>query len=682
MPQLYGRDAVLLHLVPRLIGLAHDSKKRVPPEYTGDMPVVLLTGRHGSGRTAVLEDLDQAYRGRLPLARWDFGREGRRHRRSPEAEDVSNTSPVVEMLEELVTTLAPGAPQYGRIGFPRLLPGLFAVSSWHRGNGAEREVARQRIGRLLTACFPRHTKQGPDSGGVWLREIKPKVDDGNGLQSIAEVVVDRYLDLHTSRREGRLVRDWHRRRAVGAADGAAQDGANALLRLCLRFHLGGDFRHAVERILTEAFLDDLTDSYGAWKRYDQTPRPLVLLDDVHTGSGRHALELLLEQRADPTRERPDPLVVVATRLGEGTRSHPHATRRRLPETVAESGWHRTVQGEPSAGLLSLPLPPLRIDDQLAMLDDTPHPLHPYLPTALHRLTRGNALGSRVLCDAVVAAAASGTVPPEGLLELSGPGGRRVTELILEGLLPSAPERARLVQLCVAWDLEAAEVLARTRTDSAADSSPAATAHAYLERDGWNTDGEGQFVGDPFLRALLIQELRTTSAVEGSGGGHGWTTLHRTLQEHHDGRGASEEPLALRHALAGGDARFVVSRLAGRFEEWDAPRWLTALRTVAGAPHPPRDVREDRRRETARGSHDSDLGEAGLVERSVNRLLHALWYLAEEVVEPTEEMCDDLGAELTFLSMRHPDGHAVLNRASREWPEAARRKQTLPVGSPP
>ncbi|MBP8537023.1 hypothetical protein, partial [Streptomyces sp. MK37H] len=54
---LYGRDPVLRSLVPRLTGLAYDERSRVGREHQGDLPVVLLTGYHGMGRSAVLEEL-------------------------------------------------------------------------------------------------------------------------------------------------------------------------------------------------------------------------------------------------------------------------------------------------------------------------------------------------------------------------------------------------------------------------------------------------------------------------------------------------------------------------------------------------------------------------------------------------------------------------------------------------
>lgn len=32
----------------------------------------------------------------------------------------------------------------------------------------------------------------------------------------------------------------------------------------------------------------------------------------------------------------------------------------------------------------------------------------------------------------------------------------------------------------------------------------------------------------------------------------------------------------------------------------------------------------------------------------------------------DDLCQDIGSELAFLSMRHPSGRALLNEAARSW----------------
>lgn len=674
---LYARDSILRALVPRLVGLATDRRELVPQEHRGDLPVTLLTGRHGMGRTAVLDSLEEAYRGRVPLGRVDAAQiEQRRWSGSTAA----NTSAVVEILEQLVCQLAPTVPGAGRLRFSRLLPGLFAVSSWHRGSEVEQALARDRFARLLVACGLEKGTADAD-GSQWTYDVSERLADPDrrrhDLAPVTEAVVQQYFSRHTRSRAERFVHQWYQGRFSGSEDGEA-----ALIRLSLRFHQGGDFQHAVEHTLMAAFLEDLTDAHGRWQRVNRTPRPLVLLDNAHTAAGQRVLGLLLDHRAAPEPGTRDPLVVVATRLGDGADLYPDATRRELPELIHASGWERTVPGSPSAGLLVIPLAPLTHDALLLMLDPAEGPLHRHLPSALHALTQGHPQGSRMLCEAVVRASGRRAVAPEELLDLPAEEGRPVAEVLLEQLIPQPQLRAHLIPLALARDREAAQALVPASAPAGGGFLGAGLSSAaqYLEEEHWTagTDGAAPatgFVSDLFLRALLLHEARTTSAAAPPG--RRWEDLHALLREHHAARGAGHEPDVLRHTLAAGGADPVVNALTEYFGTWEAGRWLDTLRYAAEAPRPPSDGWTDERAEIARGAHDHRYAETDDVRRSVNRLLHTLWYLSETYGEPLPDLCDDLGSELAFLSMRHPSGHAVLNEAARAWPAAARERRPYP-----
>lgn len=691
--RLYARDALLHALVPRLTGLAYDKRALVAQEHREDLPVVLVTGRHGMGRTAVLDSLERAYRGRLPLGRVDFAQADRGLWAGGA---VSNTSPVAEVLEQLVCELAsPSAGTGGRIRFPRLLPGLFAVSSWHRGNEHEQRLAHDRIVRLLVACGlgkDDGTDTGGDLGADWMSDVSeslPDTSQQHDLDLVAAAVVGQYFTRHTRSRAARPVQHWYHERAEGTANGQA-----ALVRLCLRFHQGGDFRYAVERMLLAAFISDVADAYGTWKKVNRAPRPLLLLDNVHTTVGRSVLDLLLEHRAGRESDTTDPLVVVATRLGDGEGLYPDASHSELPELVTASGWARTVPGSPSAGLLAVPLAPLSIDDLLMMLDAATGPLHRHLPSALYAVTSGHPQSSRLLCEAIVHTNGRRPVRPEELLDLHTGEGHPVTERILEQLIPPDQLRDHLVQLSLARDRDAAEALAAGGAVRGPGPYPAAVAAQYLEEEYWTEREHGDagrarwFVTDPLLRTLLVHEARRNAAQAGTG--RSWSDLHCILRGHHTAPGSEgidtespdrADPDALRHTLAAGDADLVVTRLTAEFGSREAVRWLDTLRYVTTAPHPPSAEWPDHRTEIARGAHDRQYSEADDVRRSVNRLLHALWYLSHPLAEPHDDLCDGIGAELMFLSMRHTTGRAVLNQASRAWPTAARVKQPFPIDEP-
>lgn len=675
--RLYGRDPLLRELVPRLIGLAYDQRKRLKWEHRSDMPALLLTGRRGTGKTAVLDALEEAYAGRVPVARHGFDRAAAWARTT---HGTTNTSPVVEMLTEAAVALAPGGPEYsGTVPFPRLLPGLVAVSCWRQGKPEQRDLAVARLNRLFDACEPARDggefdyAVGQDLAGANTTDAAD-VSAVDGLRVIARTLLERYFATFTSGREGESVRAWYHRR-----DSNAQDGFDALVRLCPSFHRDGAYRKSAERALVAAFLADVDASLGRLAALNRTPRPMLLLDDVHADGGDQALELLLENRTPARGGAPDPLVVVATRLGDdAARLCPDATRRRLPEIAAGSGWSRHDDGAPSAGVLQLPLPPLTVEDQLSMLEETDQLLHADLPSVMNRLTAGNPAACRALSDAVHHATRGGReVRPAELLELTDEDGRPVTSVVLEQLLPEQAVRRRLTQQSVTWDIAAADALP---ADGPAGAEPlsAAALRAHLAAEGWEDAAGPPFVPDRLLRELLTQELR---AAPGADGSTEWAAVHEHLCRYHRERGEAGEPQLLRHRLASGDDRAVVARLAEGFPDRDAARWLDVLRQVVSAPRPPGAGWDDRWRARARGVHDRELQGADAVELSVHRLLYGLWYLSQATVEPTEEMCTAVGAELGFLSMHHPVGRAVLALASREWPHAAWHQRPLPVTGP-
>lgn len=684
-PRLYARDPLLHSLVPRLTGLAYAERARVPWEYDKDLPLVLLTGRHGMGRTAVLAALERHYTGRLPLARVD----------------TAASELVVEVLEELVRSLAPGL---GR-RFPLLLPGLISVFGGQGGTADERARATARIARLLIAC---HLESGTEADVArrWAGRVRVRLDGPagstpggarTGEHAVTYAALTEYFERYTRSRAATPLRQWYQERyaeSEGGAGGPAAGGHDGLVRLADWFHRGGDYRYAAEQTLVHAFLEDIAASRSKWQRLNRDPRPLALLDNTHSPAGARLVDLILDYRARPGTSPHDPLVVVATRLGDAPPEATDATRRDLPDLVTSTRWRRAGH-TPSAGLLVVPLTPLSRDDILLMLDAASAPLHPYLASALHTLTGGHPLASSVLCEAVLEhtrATAShegrrpgppaGPLGPRNLLELTTPDGRPVTGAILERLLPSPHQRARLVPLSLARDSTAAQALAAHLRLEGPEQLPANAAADYLEAERWQheTPQDRPLAADPLLHTLLVHEARRTS--QGTESRRGWQEMHGFLRRHHTTRGEESEADALRHTLAAGDAKTVVAALSEEFQsEQDrqsALRWLNCLRYAATAPAPPAADWDDERAAMAAGAYDDRYHDIDEIDRCINRLLHGLWYLSDVVAEPEADLCDDMGAELAFLSLRHQTWRAVLSQAARTWPTAARDKRPLPL----
>ncbi|MFD9887094.1 ATP-binding protein [Streptomyces alboflavus] len=689
-PRLYARDPLLHSLLPRLTGLAYAERARVPWEHDKDLPLVLLTGRHGMGRTAVLRALERHYAGRLPLA----------------LVDTAACALVVELLEELVCSLAPGL---GR-RFPLLLPGLISVFASHGGTADGRSRATTRIARLLIAC---HLESGTEANVAqrWAGRLRTRLDDAPsagagagaggaasrpGAHAVTQAALAEYFERYTRSRAAAPLRQWYQERyaeSESATTGAAADGQDGVVRLADWFRRGGDYRQAAEQTLVHAFLEDIAAARSKWQRLNRDPRPLTLLDNTHSPAGARLVDLILKYRARPGAAHHDPLVVVATRLGDAPPEATEAAHRELPDLVTSTRWRRTGHA-PSAGLLVVPLTPLSRDDILLMLDAASAPLHPYLASALHTLTGGHPLASAVLCDAVLdhtrATASRGAAPrpPEGplgprnLLELTTPDGPSVTQAILERLLPSPQQRSRLVPLSLARDSTAAQALASHLRLEGPEQLPANAAADYLEAEHWqhDTPQDRPLAADPLLHTLLVHEARRTS--HGADSRRGWQEIHGFLRRHHTTRGEDSEADALRHTLAAGDAKTVVAALSEEFQsEQDrqsALRWLNCLSYAATAPAPPSADWDDERAAMAAGAHDDRYHDIDEIDRCINRLLHGLWYLSDALAEPEADLCDDIGAELAFLSLRHQTWRAVLSQAARTWPAAVRDKRPLPL----
>lgn len=681
---LHGRDPLLRSLIPRLTGLTYEERSRTPREHHGDLPVVLVTGHHGMGRSALLGDLAAHYRGRLPLAHVRVVPAGSGAPPDRPADGGPATaSTLVEVLAELVCGLAPEL----RRRFPVLTPGLFAVTGWDRADSEQHDATCLLHARLLLACRladgDEDTLRHTWAAAVDARLAGPASDDARrDREAVTRTVVAEY----TKRYDPGAAREWYGRRFPPGAD-----GQDPLPLLGEWFHQGGDYRDFAEQTLLAAFLHDVAASYGRLQRWNREPWPLVLLDDAHGAAGRAFLDLLLKNRALPERPDHEELVVVATRLGDLPDEDTAAVRRELPDLVKSSGWERRGRA-PAAGLLAVPLAPLSRDDILPLLvpDRPARPLHPYLASAVHSLTGGHPAATTVLCAAVLdATGKGGTVEPRGLLELTTKDGRAVTEVLLERLLPDRRQRDRLTLLSLARDSTAAEALAAHLRFQGPDQLPANSATDYLEAQQWQrlSSPDEPLVADTLLQTLLVHEARRTSRTVDPG--RDWQEIHHFLRIHHTQRGESGEADALRHTLATGNAETVVATLAEEFQseqdEQAATHWVLCLRYAATAPTPPTPPAgewTDERTEVALGAHDGRYAELDDIERCVNRLLHALWHVSQPHTEPDPDMCRAIGEELAYLSPRHRSWHAVLGQAARSWPLAAREKRPLPMPGVP
>jgi hypothetical protein len=662
--RLYGRDTLLTEVVPQLVGLHAHRPELVAQANRDDPPALLLAGPHGSGRTAVLSELARWYRDRLPVALVDCAR-GSDGAAAAGGAAVANTSPGAELLTDVARGLCGPVHRRRRIRLPRLWTGLAAVTAWNPGDTQEETSARDRMRRLLTGCGLE--EEGSPEADRWVADVHGALPAGapNDLPTIAGTAVR----LLTSR--GYVSNDQAHRAAEFYTEQLGSDRATAPWnRLCRAFRAGEDALEETEASLAAALLADLDAHYGRLARFNRLPRPLLLLDDAHTAPGTRLLGQLLTPRAAGVR---DPLIVVAAARG-GARhpGRPDATVRTLAQLAGGTGtWRRPDTRTPSAGIVAVDLPPLGRSDIVTMLMGLDPPPLPEVPRAVRRFTQGSPMGCGLLRDAVEedprGRAASGH-------ELAGLelGGRAVTRRIAERLVPDAVLGGYLRLFCVARDAAAAQALAaRYLSTDPRSGAAVATVRSHLRAEHGARPAE-PFVADPFLRAVLVHELRRL----GPGSARpaeSWTELHALLRGHHEEAGQPVE--AWHHALAGGTADEVSAGLALRLGSGVSPgQWLRDLWLVASAPHPPGGAWAERCRAVAKAEPGTEV-EGDDVRRSVHRLLHAVWLAAEPLTVPDDTLCGRIKWELELLSSRHSTGAGVLFDAAREWHDALRDLRT-------
>ncbi|MGD1222833.1 hypothetical protein AB9Q10_30915 [Streptomyces krungchingensis] len=685
---LHGRGALFdtdpPGLASRLVGLRPYQLRSTPYEHPGELPFVVFAGGRGLGKSAVLRELRDAYRGHTPVALID-GEDGQFAAPPPER-PAESWSPVGQALTTIAEQLAEPVTGAGRIGFPRLAAGLLAVAA---GGWSNRDVPRirQEAERILLLNETGTWLSG--FAGRWVSKVISKlVASMSGTGPVVEPIIEATLEAFA---EG--VAPAHRRLRKAATwyrdyPNAGGSPKLALILLSRHFRAGGDSLRHAERHLVRALLADLDDAYsGVVQRSHRRGRPVVLIDNVQEPAGLGLLEPVLRDRAEGIA---DQVVFCAALRGYAHPALRNAGRRTLPEAARESGWEPGTS--PSSRALLVSLPPLTPDDTLHIVDTvaqgtSPAPgaadVPPHLPHATHRLTGGSPLGITLLAGSARQNLSQGAdslgqlLTADVALHEDGDG-RPTYQELLAHLVPGG-RLDELTVLAAAHDRASACVLAEAQLPEDFGASGVLDLEERLTAEGWPT-AAGQFVADPFLRALLLLRLHHADPDHAR-----WRAVHRTLVDHYQdtGEAAAQDTARYRlhHELALGKADSAVAQLRDTFPRTDTRDWLSSLLFIASAPyfhpHDP-DGRDfdghDHRASVALGHTDAaqqppDSVDAVLHLR-VRRLLHAVWQLTDPLVLPDPKVTERLRFELEQLSNLRPAGNALLWRASRDWPADA------------
>ncbi|MEU8467757.1 hypothetical protein AB0F30_07485 [Streptomyces sp. NPDC029006] len=671
--RLHGRGALFdvdpAGLAPRLVGLRPHQHRGHPYEHPDEPPFVVLTGARGLGKSAVLAELRDAYRGHTPVALADCAEA--QFAAPPADRPAASWSPLAQALLVIAEQLAAPVTGAGRITFPRLMPGLVAVAAGGWGD-ADSERIRREVERILLLNESGTWISG--LAGRWAGKVAAKVvaaATGTGplVSGAIEATLESVAEGFTSRRQQKAS-VWYR--TYPNAGGNAQRG---LMLLSGHFRDGGGSREHAERYLVRALLADLTEAYaGMLPRMQRLGRPLVLLDNAQSAPGPGLVAAVLRDRTEGIRDR---VAFVAARRGEAREELPGAARRELAEAARRCDW--APDAAPSSRALLLALGPLSQDDTLhivgAVRADLTLP--PQLPPAVHRLTGGNPLGITLLAESAAQALPGvnslGGLLTAGLRPAEDLPAVPAYEALLDRLVP-AEHLDELTVLAAAHDHGSACALAAALLPDTFGPASVRALQTLLVEEGLPAV-PGRFVGDPFVRTLLLLRLHLRDADHAS-----WRTAHETLAAHYPG--PEHARYRLHHELALGDTGPAVAHLRDTFATADPRAWLRALRFIASAPYfhahdaEGRDFtgRDDRRAAVALGrtdaGHTVPQGADAVLHLRIRRLLHAVWLLADPLVLPDPRVCDRLRFELEQLSNLRPAANALLWRASRDWPAAA------------
>ncbi|HEV2345314.1 MAG TPA: hypothetical protein VGS97_14540 [Actinocrinis sp.] len=232
------------------------------------VPIVLLVGRRGTGKTQLLERLQREFGDRSPLAVIDFA-----HARDQSPHDVMLT--VMRALSRRVRAV-------GVIPLPRLLLGLKTIEAQDGTlpTGPTPGLAEDVIGDLADLL---------PAGFLWAR-------------AVARLAVRLAYSISNRRRGVYL--EWYKNELRTAAP------ENALPELR---RLAGSNDDRIWRVLVAALLDDLAEDFNRFslRHGRRLTNCLLTVDRAGAPAGRALLDAIAAERRGTREWGPDPLVVVA-----------------------------------------------------------------------------------------------------------------------------------------------------------------------------------------------------------------------------------------------------------------------------------------------------------------------------------------------------------------------------------
>lgn len=278
---------------------------------TRALPILVVEGAHGGGKTQLLAGLEKRADQRVPWARVDFGTLG--------AQDGA-----AQVLSSLAFQLGRSTPVYGELECPRLTTGLKAMQLKLKPD--RRDAARAAVVEALGEERDRAALQEilRESAGTALDVVLAAsgVSPSTSAGGLANVTVDALRDRLTRRPRGRRIvlgryQDWYGHRGRGLTHNSL-DVLVDLNQWNANPRVEGNGQKIGE-LLWDAFLTDLREGFDSARHSkDLSQSALILLDDVDTALGVSFLNGLAAVRGAldiGNRHGPAPVVFAATSRG-------------------------------------------------------------------------------------------------------------------------------------------------------------------------------------------------------------------------------------------------------------------------------------------------------------------------------------------------------------------------------
>ena len=647
------------------------------------LPVVVLLGPHGSGKTETISAMNGTLHGIVHVG-LDFAKPG-----------IAAATPD-QLLTMLVYTLSGKWKDRPRADFARFRAVAAAAQAGLRAasRAQDEKSLRERIDEMT-----------PDPGGQWVTDFvdalasdaeqatklleEMQADDraktGAQAAAIAIKLTGAIARLRARYSKGQASRPGVRWVESLPRSGGLQ-GYDALLQL------GNDFADDTSgqlrtRILADAFVTDICAEYPRLAARDNTgcstcntdtPRLkhhhnwVLLLDNIDKGNGCELVKVLTSARERAGQDCPLLIIGTAGRwldLDEKWRpvwEGPHAFPDRLSVPVLSEisypSWRET-----GSAYLPVLLEPLREWEIGRMLGQSESALKTRfvtrlsggLPLAVEELSRR--LASRELKPGardILTATAGGSEPvdSDNILDYLA--------AVLDPGMPqaSAEDLVDIAHLLAAPWVISHEALARL------GSEPMIRTVERLRLALWGTT-PGDLAGTPgaarlhpWIAAALTRSLARRRS------GQGKATFEERFTALRDDEDTTADPVRIAYCdLALRQVSAVVSHFTQTFNKDSHKTWIDQLRLVTRAPCPaPAD--QDAMtiyEETVRSLTDAPAGADTGLRNVISRLIVARWVGADPSAVPDERLGKIVGVEYRVLEReaKFPDGHLFIDAAT-------------------